>query len=68
MARSDFPTRRCNGLIEGSVVRCEHVATVVCTDATGLQWYACEAPAHRPKAVKTEPVADFFARLFEVPS
>ena len=38
-------------------------ALVVCTDKTGLQWFACYRPECRRDAVDIEPIEEFFARL-----
>jgi hypothetical protein len=55
------PHSKCNGGPHG-VGWCGKLATVVCTQADGLQWYACDDAAHQEGA-KTERIAEWFARL-----
>jgi hypothetical protein len=58
--------RRCRGFDgghEGEYVACETHSTVVCTDAEGLQWYACDEVRHQMPALKTEPLAAFLQRV-----
>lgn len=59
---------------------CGALATVVCTDDTGFAWFACDEPEHRRAfyaqvaklagavepdiAVRVEPIAEWFAKLF----
>jgi hypothetical protein len=46
------------------------LATVVCTAADGLQWFACDKPEHQAEygdpstPTRTTPIAEWFAQLF----
>lgn len=60
--------RRCSGPLDGE--RCGKPATLVCTDASGLQWFACEAhrdddggaEGTRGRVVKVEPIEAWLRR------
>lgn len=54
--------RRCNGGPFGKK-SCGRVATVVCTDRNGLQWFACGELEHQENARHAEPIAEWFERL-----
>jgi hypothetical protein len=53
-----YPERFCNGGRRASAW-CGELATVVCTDKIGLQWFTCDA--HKSDAVT--PIAEWFAKL-----
>jgi hypothetical protein len=57
----ETPERHCNGGPHGEEW-CGQRATVVCTAADQIEWFACDIPAHQEGA-KTMPIDDWFRKL-----
>jgi hypothetical protein len=64
----DRPDRKCNGGQTG--IWCGDSATVVCTDETGLQWYACSNPEHQKdrerKETRTIPIEQWWKEFDDI--
>lgn len=64
--KRDAPDRHCN---HHHVQHCGAFATVVCRDAAGLEWFACDAHKHESSVpgfnapVSSTPIEQWFLRL-----
>lgn len=63
MSAREHPSRRCMEFTPDGLDQCTRDATHVCSDADGLEWFACREHALAKRVVRTETLAAFFERV-----